>query len=31
MALRIKALGGMADHHFGPVERMHVQKHKDLP
>jgi hypothetical protein len=30
-ALRIKALGGVADHHFGPVERMHVQKDKDLP
>jgi hypothetical protein len=31
LALRIKTLGGIADHHFGPVERMHVQKHKDLP
>src|SRR4029434_10063740 len=31
MALRIKAQGGVADHHFGPVECMHIQKDKDLP
>jgi hypothetical protein len=29
--LRIKTLGGIADHHFGLVERMHVQSDKDLP
>lgn len=31
VALHIKALRRIANHHFRAVERMHVQKDKDLP